>query len=441
MNWSAGGVTITNTNEMLLFDLCFIAALSIPAPQSTFATTVASTTLRTKRQLKTTPGFVSATGAAGLVWPPQQQNQCMFGRNLQVSTFPTSARARPMQCPKSATDRTNVMLAAFGLRGGATKVALSYLPEITHAQASAVAKLLYPVSTLPILGQTYLMTREEAECPRGAVVGFVAQTASVLLAVPVVAKVRALRPGANFIAIDWVHWLESALLHVSVQGTAMSFRQAVRAVEEEKPLPVSAIRYSPMAKTLSSLFLVIGLVGLCHLKRGGSSWDEIAFLGGILEPPSPGKGLLSFPVWIAHWSMVFDFATQLRYMQKWGDCTGNKQWKAFALLHLPYCFVNAFVILNHLNRDEVALLRLCHPVFVFAGSLALLVGAFRVVRGSSIRSYDGDNSKVSKSEGISSLKENVCGGSVPYPDWDLVYSAKSLAAGAVLSYVSLYLSR
>lgn len=147
---------------------------------------------------------------------------------------------------------------------------------------------------------------------------------------------------------------------------------------------------------------------------------------------------LVLPRWIPHWTMFIDFGTQLRYMSRWAACTGMRQWKTLSLMHLPYAVVNAIVAMNHVNRDRIPALKLLHPIFVFGGSLASLLGTILVARsngvcrnGSKQGNHDNSTCFVAESEP----------GVAPYPDWDLRYTTKSMILALILSYASVYFTR
>lgn len=136
--------------------------------------------------------------------------------------------------------------------------------------------------------------------------------------------------------------------------------------------------------------------------------------------------------------MFIDFGTQLWYMSRWADCTGMRQWKTLSLMHLPYMVVNAIVATNHLNRDRIPALKLLHPMFVFVGSLASLLGTLLVARSNGIwrkGSKQGNHKK------LKCLVAESEPGAAPYPDWDLRYTTKSIILALILSYASVYFTR
>jgi hypothetical protein len=224
-----------------------------------------------------------------------------------------------------------------------------------------------------------------------------------------------------------------------------------------------------MMKVASILYLLIFILAYIHKAVGGENWTSIRFLGGFIDPPGIDAerlhGALSFaayvkledlhahtqdcimcvakffsltfwcfslePIfsWIPHWTMFLDLITQTRYMSRWADCTGIRQWKALSLLHLPYVVVNAIVALNHFHRDGISGLKLLHPLFVLVGSLTTLLGTTRVVSAGS------DNSKCL----LDDAAESKAGAA--YPDWDPRFTAKSMILAVFLSYASVYSSQ
>mmetsp|Transcript_16324 Transcript_16324/g.46875 ORF Transcript_16324/g.46875 Transcript_16324/m.46875 type:complete len:189 (-) Transcript_16324:2030-2596(-) len=104
---------------------------------------------------------------------------------------------------------------------------------------------LYPASIAPIALQNFLWTRTSLTlCPRGVAVGSIAQTLSILLAVPLVAVTQsklADGPMRSFISVDWLHGIEQLLMAIPNHVMVSSFRQAVAAHENGKPLPVREI--------------------------------------------------------------------------------------------------------------------------------------------------------------------------------------------------------
>ena len=126
-----------------------------------------------------------------------------------------------------------------------------------------------------------------------------------------------------------------------------------------------------MANMLLLVFGSIFAAAIGHYFVDTQSWQHTKLFGGFLNPPTPGRnevlpGELSFITWIFHWSMIIDYCYTLpRYMWRWGeaDCTGNRKWKLYTLLHSPAFLVNAIVVANHLHRDQLAshvIERHCH---------------------------------------------------------------------------------
>lgn len=312
-----------------------------------------------------------------------------------------------------------------------------------------MAGKLYPLSTVPILLQNYLWTRKEMVCPRGAAVGSIAQTVAIMSGVTIVATARKLTNDIPFIQIDWLHGIEQLLMAVPAHVMAMSFRQSVQSIEKNRPLPRCATSYAPMIRKVCMLYGSIFLVGYIHKMIGAENWMNLAFLGGVIDPPTPGidkeklKGALSFAVWIPHWTMFIDFATQLKYMWRWGDCHNFPHWKVLTWLHLPYAVVNAIVAMNHLNRDRLAVLKLLHPIFVFVGSSATLLGSVWAVCSNR---WIIQKEREQPEENERSLMDKVRAdpaaiGDLIYPDWDMSYSVGSIALAMMLSYFSLYLTQ
>ena len=125
-------------------------------------------------------------------------------------------------------------------------------------------------------------------------------------------------------------------------------------------------------------------------------------------------------------------------MWRWGGqtCTGNKKWKLFTALHLPAIAVNAVVVLNHLHRDQIVILKLLHPLLVFIGSIATLYGSFQVSRGNGWNALL-DKRYVPFATTSQKIKDND---NTSLGDWDVLYPLSSIAAASVLAYCSLYLT-
>lgn len=122
--------------------------------------------------------------------------------------------------------------------------------------------------------------------------------------------------------------------------------------------------------------------------------------------------------------MIADYCFTLpKHMWRYGNnqCTGNKKWRLYTLLHLPAFAVNLIVIVNHLHRDQIVALKLLHPVLVFIGSIATFYGSFAVSKA--------------ETEYPRKQWENATG-----RDWDMQYTLSSILVGAVLAYGSLYLT-
>ena len=104
------------------------------------------------------------------------------------------------------------------------------------------SKALYPASIFPIAIQNILWARTSLTlCPRGVAIGSIAQTLSILIAVPLVAVTQsklADEPTRSFISVDWLHGIEQLLMAVPNHVMTSSMRQSVAALDNGKPLPV-----------------------------------------------------------------------------------------------------------------------------------------------------------------------------------------------------------
>jgi hypothetical protein len=174
------------------------------------------------------------------------------------------------------------------------------------------------------------------------------------------------------------------------------------------------------------------------------SWHQTQLFGGWFNPPAPGRhynivGELSFLTWIFHWSMIVDYIMQLRCMWRWGDLTRNAKWKQYTLLHLPACLVNGIVMINHLHRDQIAPLRLLHPVFVFVGSIATFYGSYVVAHANGWNGF-GPNINI-KANGMANVSRDLKS-NLPslIKVSDLSYTIASFGIGSLLAYCSLYLT-
>ena len=184
------------------------------------------------------------------------------------------------------------------------------------------SKALYPASIFPIVIQNILWARTSLTlCPRGVSVGSIAQTLSILIAVPLVAvtqsKLLVDEPTRSFISVDWLHGIEQLLMAVPNHVMASSMRHSVAALDNGKPLPVrctlsitckfatattinvnsyacfihvfqqSTKRYTPATISILCSYLVIVGIGFIHWMYGGEDWTSLRFFGGVLEPPKP----------------------------------------------------------------------------------------------------------------------------------------------------------
>ncbi|KAL9179405.1 hypothetical protein ACHAXT_008695, partial [Thalassiosira profunda] len=237
------------------------------------------------------------------------------------------------------------------------------------ALASALASKLYPASMVGTLGEAYFRTRDEMECPRGAAAGYVAQIVTVLVAVPMVSIAKNADGIASFLEVDWLHFIEAVLFWASIHVQCMSFRQAVRSVENGESLPRSAVRYTPTVKRLLVIFGSIVAIAAGHFFANPDSWQHTQLFGRMLNPPTPRhdplRGELSFLTWVFHWSLIFDYCNLPRYLWRWADVSGNKRWKLYAVMHLPAFLINVIVVKNHLHRDHIVALKILHPILVF----------------------------------------------------------------------------
>lgn len=199
-----------------------------------------------------------------------------------------------------------------------------------------------------------------------------------------------------------------------------------------------------MIRALICIYGAIFGIFLGHYLPNKNSWPNIEIFGGVLNPPPTKlaptnrlRGELSFLTWIFHWSMAIDYCVTLpQYMWRWSGekYTRNKQWKLFALLHLPSYATIGVVLINHLHRDQIVALKVMHPILVFIGSIATFYGSFVVSRakGWTYSSY-------SKEAHFSLRSKASFDSARKYPSWDMDYSLVSIAFGSLLSFGSLYL--
>lgn len=108
--------------------------------------------------------------------------------------------------------------------------------------AAAVASKLYPASMLPTLCEAYFRTRNEMECPRGAVVGFFSQIVTIIISIPMIEITKRTEGVTSILEVDWLHFIEAFMFWFSIHVQCMSFRQSVKAMEKNVPLPVSESR-------------------------------------------------------------------------------------------------------------------------------------------------------------------------------------------------------
>ena len=207
--------------------------------------------------------------------------------------------------------------------------------------------------------------------------------------------------------------------------------------------------YKPMLRAVGWVYASIFAIAMCHYFVNKESWQYTKLFGGILNPSTPGQtrshlpGELSFLTWIFHWSMIIDYCwTMPRHMWRWGGqvCTGNQKWKLYTKLHLPAIAVNAVVVLNHLHRDQIVILKLLHPLLVFIGSIATLYGSFKVSRGNGWDAALVDNRYQSTNNSLATTCQKIKDNDTSLGDWDVLYSLSSIAVASVLAYCSLYLT-
>lgn len=131
--------------------------------------------------------------------------------------------------------------------------------------------------------------------------------------------------------------------------------------------------------------------------------------------------------------MFIDFATQLRYMSRWGRCLGLHKWKSLAILHFPWALANSAVFLGHVHKDQCLLFKRLHPILIFFGGITTLVGTIQLA----LDVPDGGLDEKKKLEKILRNRTLIKPASIS-KDWDLRYSASSSILAVLLSYVSLY---
>jgi hypothetical protein len=71
------------------------------------------------------------------------------------------------------------------------------------------------------------------------VAGFIAQIATVIIAIPMISVAKNAPGVQSFLEVDWLHFIETIMFWASIHVQCMSFRQAVLSVENNKSLPVS----------------------------------------------------------------------------------------------------------------------------------------------------------------------------------------------------------
>jgi hypothetical protein len=198
-----------------------------------------------------------------------------------------------------------------------------------------------------------------------------------------------------------------------------------------------------MAVKLVILFCSAFVVGVGHYFANPTSWHQVELFGGFGNKKTLLPGEVSLLTWIFHWSMVFDFFVLLRCMWKWGDATGNCKWKLYAQLHVPACIINAIVVINHLHRDRILLLKVLHPVLVFVSSIATLNGSYAIVRGkgwSMLRNNQKDNGEKRSWPSLLIPAESQHFTRKKNGDWDVKYTLTSLAVGAAFALLSTHLT-
>mmetsp|Transcript_10334 Transcript_10334/g.15566 ORF Transcript_10334/g.15566 Transcript_10334/m.15566 type:complete len:344 (+) Transcript_10334:33-1064(+) len=299
------------------------------------------------------------------------------------------------------------------------------------AFAGAVASKLYPASMLPTLGEAYFRTQNEMECPRGAVVAFFAQIATIIISIPMISIAKRTAGVSSLLEIDWLHFIEAFMFWSSIHVQCMSFRQSVRAMEKHEPLPKSTLEYSPMVIKVLLLYCSAFVVGLGHYFANPSSWHKVELFGNK-KTLLPGE--VSFLTWIFHWSMIVDFFVLLRCMWRWGDadCTNNCKWKVYAQLHVPACIINGVVVMNHLRRDRIVALKALHPVLVFISSVATFLGSYAIVKEKGWNVNDSKRKVRWSSILVTAERE----GHIKSRDWDMKYTSESIAIGAALAFIS-----
>lgn len=201
----------------------------------------------------------------------------------------------------------------------------------------------------------------------------------------------------------------------------------------------STLEYSPMVIKLLLLYCVAFFVGVGHVIANPSRWRQVELFGGLGNQKKLLRGQVSFLTWIFHWSMIFDFIETLRYMWKWSDadCTDNCQWKLYAKLHVPACVINGVVVMNHLHRDRLVALKVLHPMLVFVSSVATLLGSYAILKRNGWSMFANEKNV--------ERKRRLCSSSILIPerdtqeeDFDMMYSLKSIIAGAALAFISTH---
>jgi hypothetical protein len=295
-------------------------------------------------------------------------------------------------------------------------------------------------------------------------VGYLAQIFTILISIPMISIAKSSSPDIHSILqVDWLHFIESFMFWASIHVQCISFRDSVGSVEKDEKLPVSCTRnrllyyhktglyrlyfrfkasvvqFKPMTMRVLLYFGLAFALTVGHYFANPTSWQSTLLFGGYLNALAPKRsiilcGELSFLTWIFHWSMIYDYVMLLRSMWRWGDFT-SKKWKLYTWLHLPACLVNAIVMINHMHRDQIVMLRLLHPVMVFLGSIATFWGSFAIARangwGDHAKSIDGLDGVALKSE--DSVSRLIKGS-------NLSYTVSSFAFGALLAYASIYLT-
>lgn len=264
---------------------------------------------------------------------------------------------------------------------------LSSILAMDSETAEALAGPCFGASLFPYLAFLYFLNREENQTPKGVVVGFATCLLFVFLTIPAAIAAKLLY-GVSLADADWLHGGAESLLTMTNLVTVVAFRQALAAVEQDRPMPASAVSYAPMT------WLVVALTAVATVTVMVPALDNPSvhtpYLGGFLDLPkdlatmamgrTEPENALTIATWIIHVSSLVEFLVAMGFCWRWADVVGNPRWKGLTWGLLPLHSSGITACTYHLFYNQIPALVPLQALLTCFGNTTAAYAAWRIAR-------------------------------------------------------------